>query len=70
MGWVLKALVVIAALIAVMCEAQLTFTPNWGKRSGLQDGPCKLSTEVLMHIYKLVETEAQKLVECGKFGGN
>lgn len=55
MSCMAKTLFVVVALVLVFCEAQVNFTPNWGKRSGLQDGPCKTSTEALMYIYKLIQ---------------
>nr|AML80825.1 AKH preprohormone-like protein [Neotermes castaneus] len=70
MSCLAKTLLVVVALFLVLCEAQVNFSPNWGKRSGLQDGPCKASTDSLMYIYKLIQNEAQKLVECEKFGAN
>jgi hypothetical protein len=50
-----KTLLVLVAVALVLCEAQVNFSPNWGKRSGLQDAPCKAATESLMYIYKLVQ---------------
>nr|AML80822.1 AKH preprohormone-like protein [Coptotermes formosanus] len=70
MSCMVKILFVFLALVFVLCDAQVNFSPNWGKRSGLQDGPCKASTESLMYIYKLIQNEAQKLVDCEKFGAN
>nr|WKE35820.1 adipokinetic hormone preprohormone [Cryptotermes sp.] len=70
MSCLAKTLLVVVALFLVFCEAQVNFSPNWGKRSGLQDGPCKASTDSLMYIYKLIQNEAQKLLECEKFGAN
>jgi hypothetical protein len=55
MSCVLKTLLLVVALVVVFCEAQVNFSPNWGKRSGLQEGPCKASTEALMYIYKLIQ---------------
>lgn len=55
MNRMVKTLFVVVALILVLCEAQVNFSPNWGKRSGVQDGPCKASTEPLMYIYKLIQ---------------
>jgi hypothetical protein len=55
MSRVVKTLFVVVALVLVLCDAQVNFSPNWGKRSGLQEGPCKASTEPLMYIYKLIQ---------------
>ncbi|PSN39193.1 Hypertrehalosaemic prohormone [Blattella germanica] len=57
MSYLIKTLVVVVALALVVCEAQVNFSPGWGtgKRSGIQEGPCKGSTESIMYIYKLVQ---------------
>ena len=55
MSRMVKTLFVIVVLALVLCDAQVNFSPNWGKRSGLQDGPCKASTEPLMYIYKMIQ---------------
>jgi len=55
MSRMVKTLFVVIALVLVLCDAQVNFSPNWGKRSGLQDGPCKASAEPLMYIYKLIQ---------------
>nr|AML80833.1 AKH preprohormone-like protein [Odontotermes formosanus] len=70
MSRMVKTLFVVVALALVLCEAQVNFSPNWGKRSGMQDGPCKASTEPVMYIYKLIQSEAQKLVDCEKYAPN
>ncbi|XP_065081363.1 hypertrehalosaemic prohormone [Ochlerotatus camptorhynchus] len=71
-----SVLLICAALIFV-CEAQLTFTPSWGKRSsaplamnmqgsfGVQDS-CKTPVDSLMVIYRMIQTEAQKILECNQ----
>ncbi|XP_065353871.1 red pigment-concentrating prohormone-like [Cloeon dipterum] len=59
----------------------VNFSPGWGKRglSGaagpgvgipqeLRDSSCKSSMDTILHIYKLVQAEAQKLTNCEKFG--
>ncbi|PSN39194.1 Hypertrehalosaemic prohormone [Blattella germanica] len=53
---IINTIVVVVTVFLVTCEAQLNFSPGWGpgKRSGLQDGPCKPS-DALMHIYRLVQ---------------
>ncbi|KAJ6641637.1 Adipokinetic hormone [Pseudolycoriella hygida] len=54
---------------------QLTFTPQWGKRSGNpssnsdfsnQSEMCKTSMDSMMFIYKMIQAEAQKYVECSQ----
>ncbi|CAG9130905.1 hypothetical protein JYU34_005420 [Plutella xylostella] len=55
------------AAMLVLADAQLTFTPNWGKRSLNVGGPgndmCNPG-ETLIAIYKLIETEAEKMLAC------
>ncbi|KAI8437332.1 hypothetical protein MSG28_011682 [Choristoneura fumiferana] len=59
-------LFVVLAAILFMAEAQLTFTPNWGKRSlGRDSEGCKPG-ETLLAIYKLIESEAERLLACQK----
>lgn len=66
-----KTLVIIAAIllmIATTCvQSQLTFSPDWGKRSGgaamgggasffeTQPGNCKTPNEMLLDIFKFVQ---------------
>nr|UES72857.1 adipokinetic hormone [Carausius morosus] len=56
----------VCACAVLMCTAQLTFTPNWGtgKRSGIPSEACKIPVESLALIGKIIQNEAQKLVEC------
>ncbi|XP_055594344.1 hypertrehalosaemic prohormone-like [Uranotaenia lowii] len=71
----LSVLLICASLIFV-CEGQLTFSTGWGngKRSaaGLTsfNGPfgydCKPSDSSLMAIYRMIQTEAQKMLECSQ----
>ncbi|KAK9890298.1 hypothetical protein WA026_010401 [Henosepilachna vigintioctopunctata] len=53
-----------------MCTAQLNFTPNWGKRgSSIPENldNCRSSMmDTIMVIYKVIENEAQKLIQCEK----
>ncbi|KAL1492959.1 hypothetical protein ABEB36_011115 [Hypothenemus hampei] len=55
-----------------ICVAQVNFSPNWGKRalnnpsSEDKDNGCKESVDTLILIYKLIQSEAQKLLECEK----
>nr|Q17128.1 RecName: Full=Hypertrehalosaemic prohormone; Contains: RecName: Full=Hypertrehalosaemic hormone; Short=HTH; AltName: Full=Hypertrehalosaemic neuropeptide; Contains: RecName: Full=Hypertrehalosaemic hormone precursor-related peptide; Flags: Precursor [Blaberus discoidalis]AAA79691.1 prepro-hypertrehalosemic hormone [Blaberus discoidalis] len=72
MNHLVKVLIVVVAIALVLCEAQVNFSPGWGtgKRSAVQDSPCKGSAESLMYIYKLVQNEAQKILECEKFSSN
>ncbi|KAJ3639647.1 hypothetical protein Zmor_002992 [Zophobas morio] len=62
--------VLLIALVGI-CAAQLNFSPNWGKRAtssaGGENDNCKESVDTIMLIYKIIQNEAQKLVECEKF---
>ncbi|XP_050313955.1 hypertrehalosaemic prohormone [Anthonomus grandis grandis] len=69
-----KLLVVFASLVLLgaFCAAQVNFSPNWGKRSlnnpaEDNDNGCKESVDSLILIYKIIQSEAQKLLECEKF---
>ncbi|XP_044256952.1 hypertrehalosaemic prohormone-like [Tribolium madens] len=64
-------LIVVLIVFAGVCTAQLNFSTDWGKRSGSSTTPeannCKESVETVMLIYKIIQNEAQKLIECGKY---
>ncbi|CAH0562383.1 unnamed protein product [Brassicogethes aeneus] len=69
-----RAIVFIAILAFVgVCQAQVNFSPNWGKRASTpsntveNENNCKESVETIMLIYKIIQNEAQKLIECEKF---
>ncbi|KAG5894426.1 hypothetical protein JTB14_019796 [Gonioctena quinquepunctata] len=53
------------------CTAQVNFSPNWGKRapnSGDDNANnCRENVDTIMLIYKIIQNEAQKMVECEKF---
>ncbi|KAG8234759.1 hypothetical protein J437_LFUL006591 [Ladona fulva] len=51
--------------LAAMASAQVNFTPSWGKRGG-QEG-CKASMDSILYLYKLIQSEAQKIVDCEKY---
>lgn len=75
----LMKLTVIFFIIAssiLVCQSQLTFTPNWGKRSisqpnmgltnsgsglGFDNNNCKTSVDSVMLIYRLIEVN---LINC------
>ncbi|XP_030380311.1 adipokinetic hormone [Scaptodrosophila lebanonensis] len=76
---VLVAAVLIFLLACVEC--QLTFSPDWGKRSvgvggggsaGVagssaffeQQGNCKTSNEMLLEIFRFVQSQAQLFLDC------
>ncbi|EAT35885.1 AAEL011996-PA [Aedes aegypti] len=73
----LFSMLLICAALIFVCDAQLTFTPSWGKRSsnplsmnmpgsfGVQDS-CKTPVDSLMVIYRMIQTEAQKILECNQ----
>ncbi|XP_044741690.1 hypertrehalosaemic prohormone-like [Chrysoperla carnea] len=64
----------ILVTLIIESEAQLNFSTGWGKRSrnsglsldvDVNDGAkCKVSVDSLMQIYKLIQMEAQKLLNC------
>ncbi|XP_011184633.1 adipokinetic hormone [Zeugodacus cucurbitae] len=72
----LFAAMVLLFLAVVNC--QLTFSPDWGKRSvggsvgggaaGFFDaqpsGNCKTSNEMLLEIFRFVQAEAQLFLDC------
>ncbi|XP_018578729.1 hypertrehalosaemic prohormone [Anoplophora glabripennis] len=54
------------------CTAQVNFSPNWGKRalnpgSEENENNCRENVDTLMLIYKIIQNEAQKLMDCEKF---
>ncbi|KAI9575224.1 adipokinetic hormone-like [Glossina fuscipes] len=63
-------------LILVCVECQLTFSPDWGKRSiaftsgsskdyfESQTGNCKSSNEMLVQIFRFMENKAQSYLNC------
>ncbi|KAL0269849.1 UNVERIFIED_CONTAM: hypothetical protein PYX00_007447 [Menopon gallinae] len=53
-------------LVCAICEAQVNFTPGWGKRALAQGGDagCKAPIESLMYVYKLLQSEMQKIIDC------
>ncbi|KAL7731984.1 hypothetical protein ACLKA6_015748 [Drosophila palustris] len=72
---VLIATVLVLLLACVEC--QLTFSPDWGKRSGVtgvtgagsffeppQQGNCKTSNEMLLEIFRFVQSQAQLFLDC------
>ncbi|XP_055632200.1 hypertrehalosaemic prohormone [Toxorhynchites rutilus septentrionalis] len=73
----LFSVLLVCASLLFVCEAQLTFTPSWGKRAptplgmnmqnvlGVQDN-CKTPVEALTVIYHLIQNEAQKILECNQ----
>uniref|UniRef100_A0A1A9X5R1 Adipokinetic hormone 1 n=1 Tax=Glossina brevipalpis TaxID=37001 RepID=A0A1A9X5R1_9MUSC len=68
--YTIRTIIAIAffALILSCVECQLTFSPGWGKRSGVaydaQSGNCKTSNEMLMEIFRFVQNEAQLFLDC------
>ncbi|XP_052865643.1 hypertrehalosaemic prohormone [Anopheles cruzii] len=74
----LFSVLLICAALMLACEAQLTFTPAWGKRSpgSLTINPlasstygqdaCKTPVDSLLVIYRMIQAEAQKIVDCSQ----
>ncbi|XP_013106170.1 adipokinetic hormone [Stomoxys calcitrans] len=65
--------VLVLLLIATCVQCQLTFSPDWGKRSGgsmsgplfeTQPGNCKTASEMLLEIFKFVQNQAQIFLDC------
>uniref|UniRef100_A0A182WR25 Uncharacterized protein n=1 Tax=Anopheles minimus TaxID=112268 RepID=A0A182WR25_9DIPT len=73
----LFSVLLICASLMFLSDAQLTFTPAWGKRSqgamGInplgstfgQDA-CKTPVDSLLVIYRMIQAEAQKIVDCSQ----
>ncbi|XP_075160675.1 adipokinetic hormone [Haematobia irritans] len=68
-----SAVVLVVLLIATCVQCQLTFSPDWGKRSGgsmggplfeTQPGNCKTPSEMLLDIFKFVQSQAQIFLDC------
>ncbi|XP_037932641.1 adipokinetic hormone [Teleopsis dalmanni] len=77
-----KLLVAVAIFMLLACvKSQLTFSPNWGKRTvGVagsgggnggassffepQSGNCKTSNEMLLEIFRFVQSQAQLFLDC------
>ncbi|XP_053955769.1 adipokinetic hormone [Anastrepha obliqua] len=67
-------------LVLAVANCQLTFSPDWGKRSvgssssvgsgtaGFFDaqpsGNCKTSNEMLLEIFRFVQAQAQLFLDC------
>ncbi|XP_055698900.1 hypertrehalosaemic prohormone [Phlebotomus papatasi] len=74
-------ILILAVLLTsvLMCvNAQLTFTPGWGKRSdpSVHSSPGAMASEsrlpvdnmdsLVLLIYRMIQNEAQKLVDCNQ----
>ncbi|XP_016943637.1 adipokinetic hormone [Drosophila suzukii] len=72
-----KCEVLIAAVLFLLLacvQGQLTFSPDWGKRSvggavpgsffEPQQGNCKTSNEMLLEIFRFVQAQAQLFLDC------
>ncbi|XP_053661848.1 hypertrehalosaemic prohormone [Anopheles marshallii] len=73
----LFSVLLICASMMLICEAQLTFTPAWGKRSqgamginplgsSFGQDACKTPVDSLLVIYRMIQAEAQKIVDCSQ----
>lgn len=62
----------ITILVVGICAGQVNFSPYWnqGKRSSgsvaITPDECKSSMDSLIYLYKLIQNEAQKIVDCEK----
>lgn len=66
------ALVVVLLVVLGVCSAQLNFSTGWGKRAPGGNIPpsadnCKSSVDTVMLLYKIIQAEAQKLVDCERY---
>ncbi|ALC44035.1 Akh [Drosophila busckii] len=72
-GEILIAAVLFFLLACVEC--QLTFSPDWGKRSVggangvaggvfFESGNCKTSNEMLLEIFRYVQSQSQLFLDC------
>ncbi|KAI5706027.1 hypothetical protein M8J75_004165 [Diaphorina citri] len=61
----LMVVMFLVVLCVSQCIAQVNFSPNWGggKRSADPPDECRSSMDSLKYIYKLIQSEAQKLYE-------
>nr|CAD7435084.1 unnamed protein product [Timema monikensis] len=62
----LVILLVSSCLLVAFCGAQVNFSPSWGKRSITPEN-CKTTMDSLMYINKLIQSEAEKILDCEKF---
>uniref|UniRef100_A0A182NZ26 Uncharacterized protein n=1 Tax=Anopheles dirus TaxID=7168 RepID=A0A182NZ26_9DIPT len=74
----LFSVLLICASLMFIAEAQLTFTPTWGKRSqgamsmnplggsSFGQDACKTPVDSLLVIYRMIQAEAQKIVDCSQ----
>nr|CAD7450110.1 unnamed protein product [Timema bartmani] len=62
----LVILLVSSCLLVAFCGAQVNFSPGWGKRSITPEN-CKTTMDSLMYINKLIQSEAEKILDCEKF---
>ncbi|KAJ8985880.1 hypothetical protein NQ317_006254 [Molorchus minor] len=67
-------LIIVFVSLLGFCAAQVNFSPNWGKRAlspvEENDNNCRENVETVMLIYKIIQNEAQKLIDCEKFSNN
>nr|XP_022907736.1 hypertrehalosaemic prohormone-like [Onthophagus taurus] len=64
-----RFLMILAILIALeVVTAQINFSTGWGKRSqgNFPVNNCNPSMDAAFVVYKIIQTEAQKLIECDK----
>jgi hypothetical protein len=81
-GFYITLVVAIAFLAATVVEAQVNFSPSWGKRASVamsQGGAeefsqfpenCKIPLDSVVRIQKLIQLEAHKLMRCETMTGD
>nr|QQW38901.1 adipokinetic hormone 1 precursor [Lygus hesperus] len=64
----LMIILVVAVMMSSVC-CQLTYSPNWGKRSHTLER-CQPNVETFVNLYKYLEGEIQKVIDCSRVSGN
>ncbi|KAF6197472.1 hypothetical protein GE061_020167 [Apolygus lucorum] len=62
-------IILVAAVTMSSVYSQLTFSPGWGKRSHNQER-CQPNVETFVYLYKYLEGEIQKVIDCSRSSGN
>nr|QQW38902.1 adipokinetic hormone 2 precursor [Lygus hesperus] len=61
-------IILVAAVMMNSVYCQLTYSPGWGKRSHIPEH-CQHNVETLVDLYKYLEREIQKGIECSRVSG-
>ncbi|CAG7816474.1 unnamed protein product [Allacma fusca] len=81
-GFYIALVMAIAVLAVTVVEAQVNFSPSWGKRASVtmtQGGTedfsqfpenCKIPLDSVVRIQKLIQLEAHKLMRCETLSGD